>query len=81
MSRFPSNAWVEVDIEGRGTDSLALDSGTRTKEGGMTAMFFVRDKGKLVKSVQVYTYVDGNDLYLRVLNPERKLVYEHKTER
>ena len=52
------NFWVDVVVDGRQTD---LSGGPRSKDGGMRAVFYVRDNGAIVKAVTVdcYTGADG----------------------
>ena len=52
------NFWVDVTVDGRET---VLSGGPRAKDGGMRAVFYIRDAGSIAKALTVdcYTGADG----------------------
>jgi len=77
MPRNVRNSWVDLSVDGRND----IGTGPRSADGGMTAHFSVRDQGSIVSSVTVETGEWRGKLFLRVFDPDGKLIFEHETAR
>ncbi len=79
MPRNVRNSWVTLEVDGRERN---IETGPRTKDGGMTAQFYVRNSGTVTKSVSVSTFADEDGtLSLYVYDQNDKCIYAHKTQR
>jgi len=76
MPRFVRPSWIELTIDKRGT---GFASGPKTKDGGMSAQFFVRDHGSVTLSVRVDCRVVGDHHVLTVFDETGQAICEHVT--
>jgi hypothetical protein len=67
-----------VRCDGRKGD---IGTGPVSKDGELTAHFYVRDKGAVVHSITVESRVYGNELVLNVAGPDGAIIHQHKTQR
>ena len=77
MPRNVRNSWVDLSVDGRSD----IGTGPVSADGGMSAHFKVRDNGRVVNSVSVETGEWRGKLFLRVFDPDGKLLFEHETVR
>jgi hypothetical protein len=55
---------------------------TRRRDGILTAEFYVREKGGILKSVSVIAHTRGDGfLEIEVWDPNNNLIFSHVTER
>jgi hypothetical protein len=52
------NFWLSADVDGRATE---VSGGPRSKDGGLSATFYIRDEGSILEAVQVraWAHSDG----------------------
>ena len=77
MPRVVRPSYVEVQVDGLAKD---FGSGPRSKDGHISAQFYVRNCGEVENSIKVYTNSFNNTHSLIVLSPEGDVIYEHKTD-
>ena len=79
MPRNVRNSWVDLVVDGR---EATIGTGPRSKDGRMTAQFYVRDDGCVERSVRVSTHVDHDgSLRLSVFDPDGNCIFDHRTQR
>lgn len=74
------NFWMEGHVDGR---VPAITGGPRSKDGGMKAVFHMRNKGGSRKALAVYCIAnDDGTLQIDVFDSKmEQLVYQIKSER
>lgn len=79
MPRNVRNSWVDIKIDGR----LPMTGGPSGEHGAMTCRYSVREKGAVVPSVTVRSFIGPDGLHhLTVIDPSGAMViYDHVTER
>jgi len=70
--------FVEISVDGRKQN---IATGPRSKDGGMTAQFYIRDNGSIAKSVRVECYsLDNGQVSIVVKDQFGCILHTHITE-
>ena len=74
------NFWMETNVDGR---ESVVSGGPRSKDGGMTAVFHIRNKGGSQKALVVNCFAnDDGALKINIFDAQkRETVYTIETER
>jgi len=67
MSRVVRNFWIDVEVDGKPTK---VGTGPRGRDGGFAATIYMREKGEVVRALEIMGSVGGNGrLVLLVTEP------------
>ena len=73
------NFWIEADVDGYKT---TLEGGPRNKNGGLEAMIYQREDGRITTAVKIDCFVDSEGkLVTEIRNNNGNVVLKNVTER
>ena len=77
MPRFVRPVWFDAFIDGY---KNTISAGPKSKTGTLAVRFKVRQHGGVIKSIDIETTIIDGYQHLIVYDPNRKVIYTHKTE-
>jgi len=71
MPRFVRPSWVEVRINGE----MVKATGPRRRDCPMELQLFVRERGSITKCLVVAADADGDTVRVKVIGPQKELLF------
>lgn len=75
--RSVRNSWVKIETSSR---KGIIGAGPTGAEGWLKAQFYVRHQGKVIESVRIETFIDGNFQDLVVFDPSGRDIFRQHTD-